>query len=399
MKVSSLTYVVPRWNQPTETFVRREVAAAMAAGEQIRIVSLKASLDPDGIVDEDKIQVICPGWRDLPSVALAMLRTPIASIGGLLQILRLGRPRTWPPHLFAWIAAHAVARRVQDSDVLVAHFAWVSATAANQLERLTGKPYVIFAHAYGIYERRCQDRHLTHRLRRALAVFVESESIAADVKTRHGIDPVVMRMGVPASFVKESIIRPLSGHTVLSVGALREKKGHDTLIEATARLDGVRLVIAGEGPERPRLESLIATLDVQHRVTLLGHCELARVRELLDDATVFCLASRPAGTGDRDGVPNVLIEAMARGVPIVASAVSGIPDLLHGVGKLVPPADVDALTSALRVTFADLEDALESARRGLERIRTEYTTEANWTRMRETIALSLDVRRSGAEGT
>lgn len=393
-----LTYIVPKWNQPTETFVRREVAAALAAGERVRVISLKAPGEPDGIVDEAEIEVLCPGWRDMSSALLVMAGNPLASIGGLLQIVARGRPRTWLPHLYAWLAAHAVARRVQDSDALVAHFAWVSATTANQLGRLTGRPYVVFVHAYGIYERRCQDRHLTYRLTRALAVFVESESIAADVKARHGVDPVVMRMGVPAAFVSESVALSSSGRTVLSVGALREKKGHDTLIEATARLDGVRLVIAGEGPERRGLEALIAMLDVQDRVTLLGHCDLATVRELLDEACVFCLASRPAGTGDRDGVPNVLIEAMARGVPIVATAVSGIPDLLRGVGRLVPPADVDALTSALRSALGDLEGSLESARRGLERIRSEYTTEANWARMRETIDHRLGVGQPGLGG-
>jgi colanic acid/amylovoran biosynthesis glycosyltransferase len=399
MTLSSLTYVVPRWNQPTETFVRREVAAAMAGGVEVRVVSLKPPCEPDGTLDDDEIEVICPGWRDLPAVLLAVLRSPVASVGGLLDIVRLGRPRTWVPHAYAWMAAHAVARRVQRSDVLVAHFAWVSATAAHQLWRLTGKPYVVFAHAYGIYERRCQDRHLTHRLRLALAVFVESGSIAADVNARHGVDPVVMRMGVPASFVGESVSPSSSGRMVLSVGALREKKGHDTLIEATAELDGGHLVIAGEGPERSRLEALVTTLGVQHRVTLLGHCDGAKVRELLDEASVFCLASRPTGSGDRDGVPNVLIEAMARGVPVVASAVSGIPDLLDGVGRLVPPADVGALASALRAVFAAPDEALESAARGLERIRDEYTTEANWDRMAATIADRLDVRRPGAGRT
>ncbi|MCO8126628.1 glycosyltransferase family 4 protein [Acidimicrobiia bacterium EGI L10123] len=169
---------------------------------------------------------------------------------------------------------------------------------------------------------------------------------------------------------------------VVSVGALRPKKGHDLLIRAVAELDQVSLDIVGEGAERQKLERLVLQLGATDRVRFRGHVDQWTITELLDHAAVFCLASRVTESGDRDGVPNVLIEAMARGVPVIATKVSGIPDLLaDGRGSVVAEGDVPGLRNAIAEALADPSDARERAQSALEHVRENYTTTSNWVRM------------------
>lgn len=388
-----LVYVVSRWNQETETFVRREVAAGLDAGAVVQVVSLKRPGRPDGIVNEQLIEVHRPSFAAfLRELLPTFVRRPAAVLRALAKILVLGRPGTWLPHLHAWTGAVAVWSKCRDADVIMAHFAWLSATTGDVLSSLTGTPYAIFPHAHDIYEARCTDRYLSDRLRRAAAVFVESEQIARDVRREHGVEPTVMRMGVPQDFIVRSVRARPSGR-IVSIGALREKKGHDLTIRALVSLpDDIALTIAGEGRERRQLECLAQDLGLQDRVSLPGHADRVAVRTLLDGATAFCLPSRLTASGDRDGVPNVLIEAMARGVPVVATRVSGIPDLLEdGCGILVPPEDVDALSEALRTVLFDEATVARLTRNALERVTEHYTTANNWQLMeaclRESIGL------------
>lgn len=383
---TGVIYVVSRWNQETETFIRREVAAVLDAGTSVQVLSLRRPGVSDGIVDESQITVVHPTVGGfLAGFRAAVVRRPRATASGLWTILRRGRPGTWRAHLLAWASAVACWQRLDEPDAVLAHFAWVSATAADQLSRFHGAPFAVFPHAHDIYERRCIDNYLGDRLRRAQEVFVESERIADDVRRAFGVEPVVMRIGVPEGYVADapktiSVSKPL----VVSVGALREKKGHDLVINAVARLTDVRLVIAGEGPERRRLEALVADLGLGARVHLAGHVSLDAVRRLLDDADVFCLASRLADSGDRDGVPNVLIEAMARGVPCVSTRVSGIPDLLSGgCGILVAPDDVAAIASSIQSIVEEPRTAEHRARLALDRVRNDYTAARNVSRLLE----------------
>lgn len=380
-----IVYVVSRWNQETETFVRREVAAALDDGVTVQVISLQKPGAPDGIVDDSRLRIVVPSMSSaIRGLLLAMFTSPVDTASSFARILRYGRPGTWTPHLQAWAAALGVCPHIEDFDVVLAHFAWLSSTTADVLGRLRHRPYAIFVHAHAIYEKRCQDRYLTDRLRRACRVFVESELIAEDVRKWHGAEPVVMRMGVPAAFITERS-HSVGGHCVplvVSVGALREKKGHDLLIRAVAELPHVRLNIAGEGPERGRLERLVRELGVGDRVALLGHLQMTDVRELLDTSTVFCLASRQTESGDRDGVPNVLIEAMARGLPVLSTDVSGIPDLVRpGCGVVVRSDDVNAIRTALSLMLDEPDATVRLGLAAKELVRRDYTVESNWARL------------------
>jgi colanic acid/amylovoran biosynthesis glycosyltransferase len=162
-----------------------------------------------------------------------------------------------------------------------------------------------------------------------------------------GIDPHAHRRTRP---------RP-GGRAVVAVGRLVEQKGFAYLVEAVARLERERpvdrLVIAGGGPLRDELAALAERLGVAARVELPGPLGPAATGELIESADVFVMPSVIAADGNRDAVPVVALEALAREVPVVASDEVGLPEVVRPAwGRLVPPGDAPALAAAIAEVLA-----------------------------------------------
>jgi hypothetical protein len=177
---------------------------------------------------------------------------------------------------------------------------------------------------------------------------------------------VVIPNGVPAATLAAE---PPAAPTVLYAGRLRARKAPVVLVRAFAAgrraPTDARLVLAGDGDERPAVEREIARLGLGERVERLGSVPRAEVAERLRRASVFCLPSL------YEGLPLALLEAMAAGVPVVATAVSGHPDaIVDGVGGwLVPAEDSAALASALVGALGDPAEAQPPRRRGVGALR------------------------------
>ena len=170
---------------------------------------------------------------------------------------------------------------------------------------------------------------------------------------------------------------------IVSVGRLVPKKGMEDAIRAfaasaeAARLGAV-LRIVGDGPLRGDLEALARRLEVAKRVSFLGRlCHSDAVAEM-SRADVFLLASRAAGDGDREGVPNAVKEAAASGLPVVSTTHAGIPEAVrHGeTGLLAPEGDADALTRALDEVLARPEQWAEMGRKGRALVEAKYDVRA-----------------------
>jgi glycosyltransferase involved in cell wall biosynthesis len=152
------------------------------------------------------------------------------------------------------------------------------------------------------------------------------------------------------------------------------KKGYDDVLDALARLRarGIGFVyeIFGDGRLRDDLEVRIGKLGLEDAVVLRGAVTHDVVLRALQEADVFVCGSRPTEDGDRDGIPNSLAEAMACGLPAVATAVSGIPELLEDgrSGRVVPAGEPAALAAALEELANDLERSAELGRRARERV-------------------------------
>jgi glycosyltransferase involved in cell wall biosynthesis len=166
------------------------------------------------------------------------------------------------------------------------------------------------------------------------------------------------------------------GDKILYVGRLAVAKGLPILLEAVAKIEGIQLDIAGDGSERKHLEEQAGALNISERVKFLGYQSQQQVRRLMKDADAFVMSSFV------EGVPVVLMEAMAAGVPVVATRISGIPELVRDGqnGFLVSPGDAKAAAHAIRCLLEDAELRNEFAAAGRETIEREFNiqTESSW---------------------
>ena len=230
--------------------------------------------------------------------------------------------------------AGAVARAV-GATALHAYFAHrpaeVAALAAAELDL----PHGFSAHAKDV--RKVDD--LATRAVAVRCVIACNDDVAADLR-RAGARPVLVPHGVDLDRFRPASAPGRRELSLLAVGRLVPKKGFDVLLEAVAKLSfPFRLRIVGDGPERARLAGR------DERVELVGPATHDELPALYEAADVVVVPSAEDASGDRDGLPNVVLEAMACGRPVVASDVGAIASA--GTGLLVAPGDPDALADAL----------------------------------------------------
>jgi glycosyltransferase involved in cell wall biosynthesis len=269
-------------------------------------------------------------------------------------------------------------------DHLHAHFAHDPTLIALLVHMLTGISFSFTAHARDLVQ--IPPRVLIERITQAMFVLtcsgtnidyvndVVPEPLRAKVRLiYHGVNldgfiphppapsprPGEGGKLLPLSLAWESGSGGEGTPLILSVGRLVEKKGFPDLIAACAQLKQAgrqfRCAIYGEGPLHGQLSALIAQLDLADCVTLAGERGQAELIPIFQRATIFALTPFVTEDGDRDGIPNVLVEAMACGLPVVSTAVAGIPELVrHGEnGLMVAPHNVPALADALATLLDD----------------------------------------------
>jgi len=268
------------------------------------------------------------------------------------------------------------------------HFCHGVATITWFASRLTGIPFSFTAHAKDIYQAELNPGDLLER-KLAAARFVATctAANATVLKARHPDANVVHTIyhGLDTDYFRP-LEAPAEGlPIVLAVGRFVEKKGFEHLVEACALLKHARLrfgcVIVGEhGSAYESIRQLVTARGLEDNVRLLGPMTQDQLREIYRQARVFALPCQVMDDGDRDGIPNVLAEAMAMGLPVVSTPISGIPELIddgqHGL--LVPPRDPQALAEALRRVLSDraLHERLARAGRAriCERFDSRHTT-------------------------
>jgi len=278
------------------------------------------------------------------------------------------------------IAGMGLARRLRQRGIrhIHCHFAHAPTSVGMYAAMQMGIPFSFTGHANDIFQRRAI---LKTKLRRARFVACISRwhqsfynSRCPDTQDKYE----VIRCGVELGEAKES--SPGEGPLrILTVCRLVEKKGIDTLIGAGVELNRrgipVKLTIAGEGPERQRLEKLAAELGCGGWLTWLGEVANSRVFSLLKEADVLALPSREDSRGDRDGIPVVLMEAMASGTPVVAGNLPAIGELVEdGVsGLLVEGNKPAALADKLAMLWGNPDLSRRLAAEGRRRIASEFS--------------------------
>ena len=254
-----------------------------------------------------------------------------------------------------FIRMAAAAYRLQERSFTHIHAHWANEATelAMVLSRLLGLPFSFTGHAVDIF---VAPRHLGAKLKAARFVVTVSAYNKQYLMKHYGRDlEDKIHVIYPLIDIQQFASRPplhSDGINILSVGRLVEKKGYPYAIEAARLLRerGCQFVwkIVGEGVDRPQLETAIRERGLEERVRLLGSLPHADISPLLEQATVFALPCVVASNGDREGMPAVLIEAMGREVPVVATTSVGIGELVKdGAGLLVPPRDSVALAEAI----------------------------------------------------
>jgi glycosyltransferase involved in cell wall biosynthesis len=264
-----------------------------------------------------------------------------------------------------------------------AHWASYPATLALIVRWVFGIPFSFTAHAYDIY---LMPRLLPVKIRTAEFVVTcaqvnarSLEAVAGPIARErvivnyHGVD---LRQFGPRHVPHDADLR-----CIVSCGSLAFYKGHHILLRACALLrQPFRCIVIGEGPFRPYLEELAHSLGISEHVTLTGAVPQAKVAELYAGADLFVLASVIiARFGKRDVIPNVLAEAMAMQIPVVATNISGISELItDGVsGRLVPPNEPATLAAVIDELLNDEAQRRRLALGGYQKVVTDFNRRTN----------------------
>ncbi len=355
--------LVKRFPKLSETFILEEVLGLERLGVELQIYALAAPSDAHAHADAARVRAsvtqVPARLREDPGGIVAahlnlLCRHPARYAAAWAGALRRGRAG-----LRDFMRAGWLAQRMQRDGVehLHTHFISAPADVAELASQVGGRPFSISAHAKDIYLSPATDlkRKLTAACftvtctefnRRTLSAIAPEARV---VRMYHGIDGRV--------FHPSHRLRPMAAPRLvprlLSVGRLVEKKGLDTLVDACRLLHGRGVAflcdIVGYGEERDRLAAQIDSHGLGGQIRLLGKLTREHVIERYAHATVYVQPSRVATDGDRDGIPNVLLEAMAIGLPVVTTRVSGIPELVRhrANGLLVEPDDAAALADAI----------------------------------------------------
>lgn len=390
MSVASVGLVVKTFPKLSETFILGEILGLESMGLDLEIFALQPPTEALRHKAVDRVRApvrylsragLRDGFRVLGDHLATASRTPAKYLGSLAFAGVGAGGAGWS----AFAKAVTLARLARRSGIghLHAHFASESASVAELAARLAGMTYSMSAHAKDIYTGSAPA--LRRKLRGARFTVTCTECNRAHLQGLAGPGAEVFRMyhGIDLERFSPGPRQPATPPLVLSVGRLREKKGFATLIAACAQLRerGVafRCEIVGYGEDRPKLQGLIRRLGLEDSVALPGTMNHEQLIHRYRDAALFALPCEIGQDGDRDGIPNVLLEAMATELPVVATPVSGIPEIVvhEANGLLVPPQDACALALAMERLLADAGLRARLGANGRRTVAKQFRNEDN----------------------
>jgi len=396
MAGTPVAFVLKGYPRLSETFIAHEIRALEARGLDIRIISLRHPTDRDRHPVHGEIAAAV---NYLPEY---LVREPVRVCRGWREARRLGGYheafRTWRRDLVRDPTSSRIRRfgqalvlaRELPGDVarIHAHFLHTPSSVARYAATMRGLGWSGSAHAKDIWT--TPDWEITEKLAEcdwlvtcSAAAHQRLAELAPDPAkidlVYHGLDPDRFPADERQSRDRNGA-DPADPVILLTVARAVEKKGLDVLIAALAALPpslNWRLVHIGGGKLAGKLRALAQDLGVANRIDWRGTLPLDDVRRAYREADLFVLPSRIAGDGDRDGLPNVLLEAASQSLACIASRVSGVPELIEDgtSGVLVPADDADALAGALSRLIGDPLLRLRLGRAGAERVRTEFSFE------------------------
>lgn len=391
---SRLGMILKGYPRISESFISSEILLLESLGIPMEIYSLRRPREP---FTHPHVQRIQAGVTYIPEYVLPNLGTIARSNAGLareigphyLRCLRGAVFRAFTRRKTATLrhflqAGHLVWTRLSGPHVkhIHAHFCHTPASVALFASELSGLPFSFTAHAKDIYT--SDPDQLARKIRMARFVVTCTGYNAAHLRglAGNGTNPTPIHTvyhGIDTEyFTYHGETRQGPPYKILSVGRLVPKKGYDDLLRALAILRGTgldfRFVHIGSGEIGEEIFRFAHQCGLADRIEFLGTLPHDQVIRHYRDAHCFVLACKIAANGDRDGIPNVLAEAMASGVPVISTRVSAIPELVENglTGLLVPPEDPPAMADALREVLAHPERSALRTLRARKKVETEF---------------------------
>ncbi len=342
-------YVLKRFPRLSETFILRELLELERLGAEVVVLALGRPDEGTVHAEYRRLRARVVYLEDVPS-----LQT------------RRGES---DPVSDEWSRAARAARRLAPQlgqagvTHVHAHFATSAALIARELGVLLSLPYSLTAHAKDIFHESVSQSHIEMLVRDAAFVVTVS-----DYNVRHlrQLAPVAHETpihriynGIDAAAYPYALAGVTSPERVLAVGRLVEKKGFDVFVDAIgilrSRRPSLQATLIGTGRCEADLRDRVARRGLAHAITMPGALAQQQVRHAMQTHHVLAVPCVVAGDGDRDGLPTVITEAMASGLPVVATPVTGIPEIVRhdDTGLLVSEGDPDALADGLERLLSD----------------------------------------------
>ena len=393
-----VAYIMSRFPKLTETFILFEMLAMRQQGIQVEVYPLLR--EREDVTHPEALQFVEVAHFQ-PFISLPIVRAnlhflwkkPFVYLKTLWDLLRAN----WGSYnfftgmigIFPKTVLFAYQMRADHVQHVHAHFASHPAAAGFIIHRLVGIPYSFTAHGSDLH----RDRHMLPE-KVAEAAFVAAiseynkELIISECRGKYREKVNVVHCGVDTE-----VFRARAHETpyekgenpfmILCVGTLHEVKGQAYLIEACRQLQergfNFECHFVGDGPDKKSLTELVEQAGLSEKVRFHGRLTRDEIARLLLDADVLTAPSVPTSDGRREGIPVVLMEAMGSGVPVIASNLSGIPELVNDqlTGLLVPPRDATSLADALEGYLKDPALRRRLGRAGREKVVGEFDLNKN----------------------
>jgi glycosyltransferase involved in cell wall biosynthesis len=375
-----VAFLVKRFPRLSETFVLNEFLELRAQGLPLRLFAIAEPIETQTQPEAEALRPEVTYLRGplLPSLVRALKvasRKPQTTLAALGWVVNQRRLAAWKR-----LAEALILVDLLDGQPVHLHVHWAHAPAevAFLAHRIAGIPWSLTTHAKDLYTIPVSD--IAERCDQALFVATCTAANVRYLTDVVGVIPdkvILCRHGVRLDRFDSARRDPRPGR-ILTVGRLVRKKGFPVLIQACALLAerGVdfHLDVIGDGPLAGEIRHLVAASELTGNVTLHGARPQPELVGFFQRAAVFALAPAVQANGDRDGIPNVILEAMASGVPVVASAISGIPEVVidNQTGLLVPPDDPVALSKALETLLTTPSEAERIGKGGEMAVRAAF---------------------------
>ena len=361
-----IAYLTNCFGTQSHTFIRREIVALRKLGVDIQLFGIRQDKvineDVKNFVDETEYLYPLSIFHIIKANIISFYRSPIGYLKNAFSAffsLEFSLARR-AKMLYHYFVSASIGFKIRDANIthIHAHFMNVSASIAMYASQHSGIPFSITVHSAGTFK----TPHIlgiNQKLRSAQALLMISHY---NVKYFDAIYPCksksfVVRCGINIddfTYQRAENYKPHSPLRVISVGRFVEKKGFIYLLQAAALLRdqdfSFLLTLIGDGPLFNELKKQVSELNLDKLVKFTGQQSTEYVRKTMQKSDVVVVPSLTSASGEKEGIPVVIIEAMATGIPVIASEHSGIPEIvINGLtGTLTPEKDPKAIANGIK---------------------------------------------------